>query len=221
MQVEYHHKKVPDYELTTLFWYCYSIGLGIGKVELEEVNPHLRGGIVENHLGKNTPSSPDRDSNPDLPVLDSRAQHDKCISQLRPRGGFGAKMDHLQILDSLLKNDYDRRATPTNHLSPSKSLRKLAQETVASQGSAPTYFSSHPRVYEKDTKIFVWNCALHSASDMVFYCCAYAHIGGRGEEGGTARIQTKLMKVWGSGDSCIGTAELQHPLFPLDIIDNI
>lgn len=29
----------------------------------------------------------------------------------------GAKMDHLQILDSLLKKDYDRRATPTNHLS--------------------------------------------------------------------------------------------------------
>ncbi|XP_068085332.1 glycine receptor subunit alpha-3 [Anabrus simplex] len=27
-----------------------------------------------------------------------------------------AKMDHLQILDSLLKDDYDRRATPTNHL---------------------------------------------------------------------------------------------------------
>ncbi|CAH1406300.1 unnamed protein product [Nezara viridula] len=27
-----------------------------------------------------------------------------------------AKMDHLQILDSLLKKDYDRRATPTNHL---------------------------------------------------------------------------------------------------------
>lgn len=29
----------------------------------------------------------------------------------------GAKMDHLQTLDSLLKQDYDRRATPTNHLS--------------------------------------------------------------------------------------------------------
>ncbi|XP_066907680.1 glycine receptor subunit alpha-3 [Halyomorpha halys] len=27
-----------------------------------------------------------------------------------------AKLDHLQILDSLLKKDYDRRATPTNHL---------------------------------------------------------------------------------------------------------
>nr|CAD7573186.1 unnamed protein product [Timema californicum] len=48
-----------------------------------EVNPHLRGGRVESHLGKTTPSSPDRDSNLDLPVLNSRAQHDKRVSQLR------------------------------------------------------------------------------------------------------------------------------------------
>nr|CAD7574329.1 unnamed protein product [Timema californicum] len=61
---------------------------GIGKVELEEVNPHLRGGKVENHLGKTTTSSPDRDSNLDLPVLSSRALHDKCVNQLRHRGGF-------------------------------------------------------------------------------------------------------------------------------------
>nr|CAD7199190.1 unnamed protein product [Timema douglasi] len=54
----------------------YASGLGIGKVELEEVNQNLRGGRVENHLGKTTPSSPDRDSNLDLPVLSSRAQHD-------------------------------------------------------------------------------------------------------------------------------------------------
>nr|CAD7569972.1 unnamed protein product [Timema californicum] len=40
-------------------------------VELEEVNPHLRGGRVGNHLGKTTPSSPDRDSNLELPVLSS------------------------------------------------------------------------------------------------------------------------------------------------------
>nr|CAD7395786.1 unnamed protein product [Timema poppensis] len=65
----------------------YSNELGIGKVELEDVNPHLRGGRVENHLGKTTPSSPDRDSNLDLPVLSSRAQHDKRVSQLRHRGG--------------------------------------------------------------------------------------------------------------------------------------
>nr|CAD7257339.1 unnamed protein product [Timema shepardi] len=54
---------------------------------LEEVNPHLRGGRVENHLGKTTPSSPDRDLNLDLPVLGGRAQHDKRVSQLRHRGG--------------------------------------------------------------------------------------------------------------------------------------
>nr|CAD7424470.1 unnamed protein product [Timema monikensis] len=63
-------------------------GKGIGKVELEEVNPHLRGGRVENRLGKPTPSSPDRDSNLYLPVLSSRAQHDKRVSQLRHRGGI-------------------------------------------------------------------------------------------------------------------------------------
>nr|CAD7403199.1 unnamed protein product [Timema cristinae] len=61
--------------------------LRIGKVELEEVNPHLRGGRVENHLGKPPPSSPDRDSNLGLPVLSSRAQHDKRVNQLRHRGG--------------------------------------------------------------------------------------------------------------------------------------
>nr|CAD7398182.1 unnamed protein product [Timema poppensis] len=31
---------------------------GIGKVELEEVNPHFRGGRVENHFGKTTPVHP-------------------------------------------------------------------------------------------------------------------------------------------------------------------
>nr|CAD7400531.1 unnamed protein product [Timema poppensis] len=62
--------------------------LGLGQVELEEVNPHLRGGRVENHLGKTIPNSPDRDSNLDLPVLSSRAQHDKRVSQLRHRGGY-------------------------------------------------------------------------------------------------------------------------------------
>nr|CAD7410362.1 unnamed protein product [Timema cristinae] len=71
----------------------YANGLGIGKVELEEVNPHLRGGRVEKHLGKTTPSSPDRDSNLDLPVLSSRAQHDKRVCQLRHRGGKARRKD--------------------------------------------------------------------------------------------------------------------------------
>nr|CAD7259665.1 unnamed protein product [Timema shepardi] len=69
-------------------------GTGIGKNELEEVNPHLRGGGVENHLGKTTPGSPDRDSNLDLPVVSSRAQHDKrhftVVMELRARGPLGS-----------------------------------------------------------------------------------------------------------------------------------
>nr|CAD7444096.1 unnamed protein product [Timema bartmani] len=51
-------------------------GKELGRLNLEEVNPSLRGGRVGNHLGKTTPSSPDRDSTLDLPVLGSRAQHD-------------------------------------------------------------------------------------------------------------------------------------------------
>nr|CAD7430733.1 unnamed protein product [Timema monikensis] len=74
-----------------------SRSVGIGKVELEEVNPHLRGGRVENHLGKTTPSSPDRDSNLDLPVLSSRAQHDKRVSQLRHRGGNMTKSFTIKV----------------------------------------------------------------------------------------------------------------------------
>nr|CAD7410694.1 unnamed protein product [Timema poppensis] len=75
---------------------------GIGKVELEQVNPHLRGGRVENHLGKTTtPSSPDRDSNLDLPVLSGRAQHDKCVSQLRHpvkfTGSIGMRLHLLWV----------------------------------------------------------------------------------------------------------------------------
>nr|CAD7431712.1 unnamed protein product [Timema monikensis] len=67
-----------------------SIALGIGMVVLEEVNPHLRGVRVENHLGKTTPSSPDRDSNRDLPLLSSRAQHDKHGRRAGVLGGSGA-----------------------------------------------------------------------------------------------------------------------------------
>nr|CAD7261434.1 unnamed protein product [Timema shepardi] len=66
-----------------------AVGIRHSQVEIEEVNPHLRGGRVENYLGKTSPSSPDRDSNLDLPVLSSLAQHDKRVCKLRHRGGVG------------------------------------------------------------------------------------------------------------------------------------
>nr|CAD7573713.1 unnamed protein product [Timema californicum] len=90
-----------------------------GSVKLEEVNPHLRGGRVENHIGKITPSSPDRDSNLNLPVLISRAQHDKRVSQLRHRGGCLAH--YCRIV-----TEPAAKAVPSRWrgASPSLSLRK-------------------------------------------------------------------------------------------------
>nr|CAD7586119.1 unnamed protein product [Timema genevievae] len=61
---------------TFLFFSCFSMNFVNPQLNLEEVNLHLRGGRVENHLGKTTLSSPDRDSNLDLPVLGDLAQHD-------------------------------------------------------------------------------------------------------------------------------------------------
>nr|CAD7426912.1 unnamed protein product [Timema monikensis] len=50
----------------------------------------LQGHIIQE---KPPPSSPDRDSNLDLPVLSSQSQHDKRVSQLRHRGG--GESDHF------------------------------------------------------------------------------------------------------------------------------
>nr|CAD7427300.1 unnamed protein product [Timema monikensis] len=64
-------KPTPSHLVLIMSLTNYANGVEIAKVELEEVSPYLRGGRVENHLGKATPSSPDRDSNLDLPVLGS------------------------------------------------------------------------------------------------------------------------------------------------------
>nr|CAD7452446.1 unnamed protein product [Timema tahoe] len=48
----------------------------LGRLNIEESKQHLRGMIVENYLWKTTPSSPERDSDLDLPILDSLAQHE-------------------------------------------------------------------------------------------------------------------------------------------------
>nr|CAD7256013.1 unnamed protein product [Timema shepardi] len=74
-----------------------------------EVNPHLRGRRVENHLGKTTPSSPDRDSNLDLPVLSSRAQHDNhfLFLVLIPRPQEGLHLDQeLQLVHTPSDRQY-------------------------------------------------------------------------------------------------------------------
>nr|CAD7574316.1 unnamed protein product [Timema californicum] len=94
------------------------------KVELEEVNPHLRGGRVENHLGKTTPSSPDRDSNLDLPALSSRAQHDKRVP-ISPSSVCSSDTD------SLLKDNEDLNTTEDHSIScPTMSMLTLATRVL-------------------------------------------------------------------------------------------
>ncbi|CAG2055665.1 unnamed protein product, partial [Timema podura] len=60
---------------------------GIGKVEFRGSEPAFAWRKSGKPFRKNHPSSPDRDSNLDLPVLEGLAQHDWRVSQLRHRGG--------------------------------------------------------------------------------------------------------------------------------------
>nr|CAD7194211.1 unnamed protein product [Timema douglasi] len=85
-------------------------------VELEEVNPHLSGGRVENHLGKTTLSSPDRDSNLDLPVLSSGAHHDKRVSQLRHPSGLSEEDANSLFVRNIGFPSSPSDATPTYYV---------------------------------------------------------------------------------------------------------
>nr|CAD7257662.1 unnamed protein product [Timema shepardi] len=102
------------------------------------MNQHLRGGSVENHLGKATLSSTDRDLNLDL-VLSSRAQHDKRVSQLRHRGGCVAKetrklhlVEEPNVPTGIGTGQRMSRAGahPSQHSSPLPHRRYSVPETV-------------------------------------------------------------------------------------------
>nr|CAD7398375.1 unnamed protein product [Timema cristinae] len=107
---------------------------------IEKVNPYLRGGRVENRLGKATPSSPDRDSNLDLPVLSSRAR----VSQLRHRGGSlqVLRVQDLQNRNVLVNSTRDGIFTAfandgtefTQELGASKSLGRNLREPLEGGG---------------------------------------------------------------------------------------
>nr|CAD7405703.1 unnamed protein product [Timema poppensis] len=105
------------------------VRISVGKVELEEVNPHLRGGSVENHLGKATLNSPDRDSNLGLPVISGRAQHDKRVSQLRHRGGFISHPDAISRYSSPMAS---LALTDSSQLT-AKSFEKLPNQIIAKE----------------------------------------------------------------------------------------
>nr|CAD7403306.1 unnamed protein product [Timema cristinae] len=99
----------------------------IGKVELEEVNPYLRGGRVESHLGKTTLSSPDRDLNLDLPVLSSLAQHDKRLANALVMLSSTAEDGEIEIRISTITCDFE--ATPALQL---KAFRQKGEKVEVS-----------------------------------------------------------------------------------------
>nr|CAD7433359.1 unnamed protein product [Timema monikensis] len=88
-------------------------------IEVEEVNPHLCVGRVENYLGKTTPGSPDRDLNLDLPVLSSLAQHETGAL-----ANYAEAHVHLLIWSkaTLELEDSPSREAPVQSLPPANNI---------------------------------------------------------------------------------------------------
>nr|CAD7568527.1 unnamed protein product [Timema californicum] len=104
----------------------------LGRLDLKEVNPHLRVRRVENHLGKTIPSSPDRDSKLDLPVLGGLAQHDWHINGLEYVFRRGQGKQKLPISRVHLGNEIFQLFCPPSqvaHYSVEWSKASLSQKT--------------------------------------------------------------------------------------------
>ncbi|CAG2063406.1 unnamed protein product, partial [Timema podura] len=87
--------------LTTNFASIPLPGTELGRLNLEKVNPHLCGGRVENHLGKPL-SSPRLDSNLDLPVLGSLAQHETSVLAKHTTKAGTNELPTLNNIDSYM-----------------------------------------------------------------------------------------------------------------------
>nr|CAD7573609.1 unnamed protein product [Timema californicum] len=77
----------------------------------------------ENHLGKTTPSSPDRDSNLDLPVLSGRAQHKRIKFPLWLNADRGDMEDEdIDKFLSLCKHNFPKATISIGMLDEVKTL---------------------------------------------------------------------------------------------------
>nr|CAD7406389.1 unnamed protein product [Timema poppensis] len=139
---------------------CLCISTAPCLVELEEVNPHLRGGRVENHLGKTTPSSPDQDSNLDLPVLSSRAQHDKrviaCEQQLD--SSYDARCDVWSV--GITAIELAEGDPPLSELHPMRALFQIPRNPPPSLG--------HPEDYSPHLSDFISECLVKDLEQRPF-----------------------------------------------------
>nr|CAD7432967.1 unnamed protein product [Timema monikensis] len=62
----------------------YASELGMKKLNLQEVYPHLSEARVKTHFGKNILSTLDRDSNPNLPAICNIVQHERYPLTMQP-----------------------------------------------------------------------------------------------------------------------------------------
>nr|CAD7461509.1 unnamed protein product [Timema tahoe] len=104
--------------------------------ETQEVNPHLRGGKVENH-----PNSPELDSNLDLPVLGSLDQH-----QTDALANYATEADNqLTLIGSTMAwiGAYKlepRTRDPVVHLLSDHSTKRIRQEVIQRKAESKSVF---------------------------------------------------------------------------------
>nr|CAD7392365.1 unnamed protein product [Timema cristinae] len=144
-------------QLPSTRWTYYVAATGSQTVELDKVKPHLRGGRVEIHLGKTTPSSPNRDSNLDLPVLSSRAQHRSQtveLDKVKPHLPGGRVEIHLGKTTPSSPNQYSNLDLPV--------LSSRAQHDKAT--TIATGPKSNFTYLEKPRYIYQWTRRSHFQS---------------------------------------------------------
>nr|CAD7437463.1 unnamed protein product [Timema bartmani] len=101
----------------------------LGRLNIEEVNLHLRGRRVGNNLGKTPSSSPERDSNLDLPVLGSLAQHETSAL-----ANHATETGHSSGLEN------SRKVRCADHTTPS--FRKVGTIVANGGGRTPDRYSN-------------------------------------------------------------------------------
>nr|CAD7447548.1 unnamed protein product [Timema bartmani] len=107
-------------------------GVANGWYDLVEVHLHLAGGKVENHFGKTTLSTPDRDSNLDLPVIGSLVPREWTSDNGSDLPELFYDTKPVLILEQGLLSVFSPYLSSLLVWCPDKSLpRQLRAETIA------------------------------------------------------------------------------------------
>nr|CAD7574328.1 unnamed protein product [Timema californicum] len=119
----------------------------------------------EKHLGRTTPSSPDRDSNLDLPVLSSRAQHDKRGKQgvLKQLSGLPirqANCSYQQVIDLTYHHPVYNSALHRYNLTPPCEKPPPVHPTEIRTSISPS------SAVELNTTSGLANCATEAGSEL-------------------------------------------------------